>query len=75
MNFTENIPKTKLGKIQIHKIKSISLIFTRYKLNETFNQLLLNQRRVDYLLKSIPGLKDNKSIQCIWIEQTGCLDP
>jgi hypothetical protein len=75
MKFTENVPLTKLGKIQIRKIKSISLVYTRYKLSETFNQLELNQMRVDYLCKAIPGLKENKSIQWIWIEQTGCEDP
>ncbi len=75
MGFNGSIPKNKLERIKVDQIASISLVYTKYKLSDDFNQLELNAQRLDKLYASIPALKDNKSIKWYWIEQTGCSSP
>lgn len=75
MEFNGAVPKAKLAKLNVQKIASISLVYSRYRLSETFDQLTLNAQRMDKLYSCLPALKDNLGIQWNWIEQTGCEDP
>ncbi len=75
MEFNGAIPKSRLSSIKLETIQSISLIYSRYKLSEMFDQLTLNSQRMDKLYNAIPGLKDNRNIQWYWVEQTGCENP
>lgn len=75
MEFNGAIPVSRLASINVDRIESITLAYSRYKLSEMFDQLALNARRMDKLYAAMPGLKDNKNIQWYWAEQTGCEDP
>ncbi|MEZ4804635.1 MAG: hypothetical protein R2852_03910 [Bacteroidia bacterium] len=75
MEFNGAIPKSRLSKINPADIQSISLVYSRYRLSEMFDQLTLNAQRMDKLYASLPGLKSNSGIQWYWIEQTGCNSP
>ncbi|MCC6817858.1 MAG: hypothetical protein IT245_03075 [Bacteroidia bacterium] len=75
MSFNGSIPKHKLDKIPISRIASVTLAYSRYRLSETFNQIDLNNKRMDMLFAQLPGLRNNTSIDWYWAEQTGCLDP
>jgi len=75
MDFNGAVPKSKLSKIKVQDIESISLAYSRFKLSDMFDQLTLNAQRMDKLYALMPGLKDNKSIQWYWVEQTGCDNP
>lgn len=75
MEFNGAVPKAKLEKVKALDIASISLVYSRYRLSETFDQLTLNAQRMDKLYASMPGLKGNLNIQWNWVEQTGCEDP
>lgn len=72
MGFNHSISKNKLAKIVVEEIESISLVYSRYKLNNEFNQAQLNANRLEKLYANIPGLSSNKNIKWYWIEQTGC---
>jgi hypothetical protein len=75
MEFNGAVPKSKLAKVKAMEIASISLVYSRYKLSETFDQLTLNAQRMDKLYACMPELKNNLNIQWNCIEQTGCEDP
>lgn len=75
MSFNGSIPKSRLEKIPIDRIASVTLAYSRYRLSETFDQFDLNMRRMDMLFAQVPGLKNNKNIDWYWAEQTGCKDP
>jgi hypothetical protein len=75
MEFNGAVPKSKLEKVKALDIASISLVYSRYRLSETFDQLTLNAQRMDKLYACMPGLKGNLNIQWNWVEQTGCEDP
>lgn len=75
MEFNGAIPKSRLSSIKLENISSISLVYSRYKLSETFDQLTLNGQRMDKLYSELPSLKNNTDIQWYWVEQTGCDDP
>ena len=75
MDFNNMLPNSPLSKVTVSKIKSISLVYTKFKESKSFDQKRLNNERMKYLLKAIPGLKENKDIKWIWIEQTGCNSP
>lgn len=75
MDFNDIVPLAKIRSISLDKIQSISLVYTKFKVSETFDQLNLNNQRIHYLYSIIPGLKEKKNIQWIWIEQTGCDNP
>ncbi|MFM6983678.1 MAG: hypothetical protein ACKOXF_06070 [Chitinophagaceae bacterium] len=45
--FNGAIPKSKLEKIPVDQIESITLAYSKYKLSETFDQMALNQQRMD----------------------------
>jgi len=74
MGFNGSVPKSKLEKIPVDRIESITLAYSRYKLSETFDQTNLNQQRMDQLYAQLPGLKKDKDINWFWVEQTGCKD-
>jgi len=75
MDFNESLAKEKFKGIDIKAIRSISLVYTKFKLSETFSQMQLNAKRTQTLYSIIPGLKDNKEIQWNWIGQTDCRTP
>jgi hypothetical protein len=75
MEFNGSIPKSKLAKIKMQDIESISLAYSRYRLSDMFDQMTLNAQRMDKLYALMPGLKENKAIQWYWVEQTGCDNP
>lgn len=75
MEFTGATAMRKLSESELEKVKSVSLIYTQYKLSETFDQYQLNMQRMDALFQMFPHLKSNKSISFYWIGQTGCTDP
>jgi hypothetical protein len=75
MEFNGAVPKSRLEKVKIKDIESVSLVYSRYKLSEMFDQLTLNAQRMDRLYALVPGLKENTNIQWYWVEQTGCDDP
>ncbi len=72
--FNGAIPKSKLEKIPVDQIESITLAYSKYKLSETFDQTALNQQRMDQLYAQLPGLKKDRDINWFWVEQTGCKD-
>ncbi|MBL7812027.1 MAG: hypothetical protein JNL57_07350 [Bacteroidetes bacterium] len=72
MGFNGSVPKEKLAGINIEEIQSVTLVYTQYRLSETFNQLELNAARTMELYKQLPGLKSGTGIQWYWTEQTGC---
>ncbi len=72
MAFNAAVPRNKLSKIKLNEIETISLVYTKYKLNQEFDQVQLNASRLEKLYASIPGLSSNKEIKWYWIEQTGC---
>lgn len=75
MDFNNSIVKDKFKGIKASEIRSISLVYTKFKLSETFNQMQLNANRTKTLYSIIPGLSKNKEIQWNWIGQTGCRTP
>ena len=75
MEFNGAIPTEKLHSINTNNIVSISLVYTRYKFNELFNQMNLNAERMLKLHALAPALNTNKNIQWYWVEQTGCDSP
>lgn len=75
MSFNGSIPKSKLEKIPVDRIASVTLAYSRYRLSESFDQFDLNMRRMDMLYAQLPGLKNKKDIDWYWAEQTGCTDP
>jgi hypothetical protein len=75
MEFNGAIPKSRLASVKIRDIESISLAYSRFRLSDMFDQMTLNAQRMDKLYALMPGLKDNKSIQWYWVEQTGCDNP
>jgi hypothetical protein len=74
MEFNGADSKAKLVGIKTEEISSISLVYTRYKLSETFNQLALNTQRMQRLYAALPALKSNTAVQWYWVEQTNCDD-
>ena len=72
MAFNAAVPRNKLSKVKLNEIETISLVYTKYKLNQEFDQVQLNASRLEKLYASIPGLSSNKEIKWYWIEQTGC---
>ena len=72
MAFNAAVPKNKLSKVKLNEIETISLVYSKYKLNQEFDQVQLNASRLEKLYASIPGLSSNKEIKWYWIEQTGC---
>lgn len=75
MSFNGIIPKHKLERIPVERITSITLAYSRYRLSETFNQIELNNKRMDMLFSQLPGAKKAHSIDWYWAEQTGCDNP
>jgi hypothetical protein len=75
MEFNNEHIKSRLNKCNIDDITSISLVYTKYKLNDMFNQAALNKRRLNSLYAAFPNLKTNKEIQWYWVRQTECESP
>ncbi len=75
MEFNGAVPKSKLSTVKVENIATITLVYSRYRLSEMFDQLTLNAQRMDKLYSVLPGLKDNVNIQWYWLEQTGCDNP
>lgn len=75
MEFNGAIPLSALKNITPDRIESISLAYSRYKLNKEFDQEKLNMQRMEKLYSLIPGLKENRQVQWYWVEQTSCNDP
>lgn len=75
MEFNGSIPKSELQKVDVSRIVSITLVYTQYKLSETFDQMELNVSRMKKLFAELPGIKGNNHIQWYWVEQTGCDNP
>lgn len=74
MDFNGEIPRNRLQNIPVPRIESVTLVYTKYRLSESFDQLLLNARRMDRFYASFPALLHRKDIQWYWVEQTGCSD-
>lgn len=57
-----------------YNISEISLLYTSFKEELTFNQKQLNEQRVNHLLKVLPELNQNSAsyIQLHIVEQSGC---
>jgi hypothetical protein len=72
MAFNAAVPRNKLSKVKLNEIETISLVYSKFKLNQEFDQVQLNASRLEKLYASIPGLSNNKNIKWYWIEQTGC---
>jgi hypothetical protein len=75
MTFNGAIPKSRLSNVNIQDITTISLVYSKYKLNDLFDQMALNAQRTEKLFTLLPELRNNKNIQWYWIEQTGCHNP
>lgn len=75
MTFNSAVSTEKIRRISANAVQSVSLVYTRFKLNETFNQLELNAKRTYELFNQIPSLKGKPEIQWYWVEQTGCSSP
>jgi hypothetical protein len=75
MGFNDAISENYQMKIDIDRVESVILSYTRYKLSESFSQEELNKKRMQRLIQLIPELKNNKNIKWFWFEQTGCDDP
>jgi hypothetical protein len=75
MGFNHADVKSRIDKIDVSRIISVSLVYTQYKASERFNQLELNNERTYELNRLIPGLASNPSITWYWIAQTGCNTP
>lgn len=65
----------KLAKINSDHIKSISLVYSQYRVSETFDQYTFNHERMLALYTQFPHLKSNKYIKWYWVGQTGCSSP
>lgn len=74
MSFNGFVPVSKLQKIPVDRIESVTLAYSRYRLSESFDQMSLNMQRMDKLYAELPGLKNNKDVLWFWVEQTGCSD-
>lgn len=59
-----------LNKLQSKKIARVELIYTRFKENENFDQVQLNEDRMYRLNQLLPRLKTDHP-EIVWIEQTG----
>ncbi|MCB9261571.1 MAG: hypothetical protein H6607_04285 [Flavobacteriales bacterium] len=75
MDFNHSDIDKKVLGLDASKVVSVSLVYTQFKLSERFDQLALNQARIDELFKYVPQLKSNKSIKWYLVAQTGCNTP
>ena len=75
MGFNSADAKRTLSQIDASKIDHIMLVYTRYRLNDRFDQLALNNERTHALLDALPGIRSNSAIQWYWVAQTGCSSP
>lgn len=75
MTFNGAVSTEKIRRISANAVQSVSLVYTQFRLNETFNQMELNAKRTYELFRQIPSLKGKPEIQWYWIEQTGCSSP
>jgi len=74
MDFNSSAIQNKLSRINAEEVQSITLVYTQFKLVERFDQLALNTKRIDLLLKKFPKFK-HPNIKWYWVAQTGCSDP
>lgn len=75
MAFNGAVSTEKIRRISARSVQSVSLVYTQFKLKETFNQMELNAKRTYELFRQIPSLKGKPEIQWYWVEQTGCSSP
>jgi hypothetical protein len=74
MQFNEAITNTLISNIPPIEIYSINLVYTQYKLSEQFNQIQLNEKRMNKLYQKMPLIKNNGMIKWLLTEQTDCQD-
>ena len=75
MKFNESVTKAKFKDIPMDQIESVSLVYTKFKLSETFSQAKLNYDRTNELYSIFPELRNNKTVKWYWVGQTGCNSP
>jgi hypothetical protein len=75
MEFTGSQALKQLNTNELERIKSVSLVYTQFKLSETFDQYQLNMQRMETFFSMFPSVKANKTVSYFWIGQTGCTDP
>jgi hypothetical protein len=75
LGFNKSDFSKKLDKINPELIKSISLVYSQFRVSETFDQYTFNHERMHALYSQYPHLKSNKFIKWYWIGQTGCNSP
>ena len=56
MDFNSSAIQNKLSRINAEEVQSITLVYTQFKLVERFDQLALNTKRIDLLLKNSQNL-------------------
>lgn len=75
MSFTSSSIASTVNPFPEDQVKSIALVYTRFRNSKNFDQQALNRERVQQLLAAFPKLKNNKEIFWYTIEQTGCDNP
>lgn len=72
MQFNDAISNSLINNITPNEIFSVNLVYTQYKLSEQFNQIQLNERRMEKLYQKMPLIKNHPQIKWQLTEQTGC---
>ncbi len=74
MSFNSANISRSLDSLNPEDVISITLVYTKFKQSETFDQDELNTSRTNKLLNLYPKLK-HKNIKWQWVAQTGCETP
>ncbi|MDZ4757411.1 MAG: hypothetical protein SGJ10_04615 [Bacteroidota bacterium] len=71
---TDSNLRKNISSIRNSIIDRIDLVYTKYKLNDSFDQKKLNTQRLKKLYSIMPEIFDNSTVEWNIIEQTDCPD-